>query len=177
MPKGPAARMGDNVTPPHIPPAMAPGPGSTNVMIGKMPAWRGVPAADTATLQGPKQTADAAIQAAVATTAAAVGPAIPAAYAAEQALKTSMAAMMAGLIQAACASAMASAAVHGGSPDTYLCTFPSPIPPHGPGVVINGSATVLINGLPACRQGDTILEAIGPPNSILMGCPTVIIGG
>jgi hypothetical protein len=25
--------------------------------------------------------------------------------------------------------------------------------------------------------GDTILEAVGPPNTITMGCPTVIIGG
>jgi uncharacterized Zn-binding protein involved in type VI secretion len=42
--------------------------------------------------------------------------------------------------------------------------------------VIDGSATVLINFLPACRQGDTIIEAIGPPNKIAMGLPTVIIG-
>jgi uncharacterized Zn-binding protein involved in type VI secretion len=35
---------------------------------------------------------------------------------------------------------------------------------------------VLINNLPAARMGDTILEAVGPPNKIAMGCPTVIIG-
>src|SRR5262249_45193267 len=40
----------------------------------------------------------------------------------------------------------------------------------------DGSPTVLINNLPACRMGDTILEAIGPPNKIAMGCPTVMIG-
>jgi uncharacterized Zn-binding protein involved in type VI secretion len=57
-----------------------------------------------------------------------------------------------------------------------MCATPLPIPPHGPGVVITGSMTVLINNLPACRQGDTILEAVGPPNSIAMGFPTVIIG-
>jgi len=51
------------------------------------------------------------------------------------------------------------------------------VPPHGPGVVITGSATVLVNFMPACRMGDTILEAIGPPNTISMGCMTVIIGG
>jgi uncharacterized Zn-binding protein involved in type VI secretion len=38
-----------------------------------------------------------------------------------------------------------------------------------------GSLTVLINGLPAARQGDLVTEA-GPPNSIAVGCPTVNIG-
>ena len=52
-----------------------------------------------------------------------------------------------------------------------------PLPPHGPGVVVNGSQTVLINNLAACRAGDTIVEAVGPPNVIVMGLPTVIIGG
>ena len=60
---------------------------------------------------------------------------------------------------------------------SHTCTAPAvPPPPHGPGVVITGSMTVLINNLPACRQGDTILEAVGPPNTISMGLPTVIIG-
>jgi uncharacterized Zn-binding protein involved in type VI secretion len=53
---------------------------------------------------------------------------------------------------------------------------PPPMP-HGPGVVIDGSMTVLINGLAASRMGDTILEALGPPNKIVMGLPTVLIGG
>ncbi len=39
-----------------------------------------------------------------------------------------------------------------------------------------GSKTVLINNLPACRMGDTVLEAIGPPNKITMGMMTVLIG-
>jgi uncharacterized Zn-binding protein involved in type VI secretion len=43
-------------------------------------------------------------------------------------------------------------------------------------VVAKGSATVLIGGLPAARQGDSITEA-GAPNSIAMGVPTVQIGG
>ena len=60
--------------------------------------------------------------------------------------------------------------------DIHACTTPLPIPPHGPGVVIDGSKTVTINFLPACRQGDTVLEAVGPPNKIAMGYPTVIIG-
>ena len=34
----------------------------------------------------------------------------------------------------------------------------------------------MINNLPAARQGDSILEAVGPTNSIVMGCTTVMIG-
>jgi uncharacterized Zn-binding protein involved in type VI secretion len=61
--------------------------------------------------------------------------------------------------------------------DIHMCATPLPVPPHGPGVVITGSMTVLIDNLPACRLGDTILEAAGPQNTIAMGCPTVVIGG
>ncbi|MEH2300418.1 MAG: PAAR domain-containing protein [Nostoc sp.] len=62
--------------------------------------------------------------------------------------------------------------------DIHNCATPSPVPPHGPGVVIDGSKTVLINNLPACRMGDTIIEALGPlPNKITRGNPTVLIGG
>jgi uncharacterized Zn-binding protein involved in type VI secretion len=38
-----------------------------------------------------------------------------------------------------------------------------------------GSATVLINNLPAARMGDMIAES-GPPNTIVMGEMTVLIG-
>jgi len=48
--------------------------------------------------------------------------------------------------------------------------------PHVGGVVVKGSSTVIINGLPAARIGDTISE-VGPPNFIVSGEPTVIIGG
>ncbi|MCG5060760.1 MAG: PAAR domain-containing protein [Limnoraphis sp. WC205] len=40
----------------------------------------------------------------------------------------------------------------------------------------NCSSTVLINGLPACRQGDMIQETVSV-NTIALGCPTVFIGG
>jgi len=51
-------------------------------------------------------------------------------------------------------------------------------PPHGMGVMIGGSTTVSINGLPAGRVGDQIRELLSPePNSVAVGCPTVIIGG
>jgi uncharacterized Zn-binding protein involved in type VI secretion len=63
-----------------------------------------------------------------------------------------------------------------GGADIHACPMPLPIPPHGPGVVIDASTTVMINNLPACRVGDTILEAIGPPNKIAMGCFQVLVG-
>ena len=59
----PAARPTDNVAHP-LPPVLMPGPGSPTVLIGFLPAWRGVPAAVAAALQGAKKAADIAIQAA-----------------------------------------------------------------------------------------------------------------
>lgn len=162
----PAARITDPVSHP-LPPVLTPGPGSPTVLIGFLPAWRAIPSAAAAGVMAAKQAADIAVHAAEAATLAAAGtPGAPAAYAAEQATKASVAASMASAI----------AAMSGGA-DIHACMTPSPVPPHGPGVVINGSATVLINNLPAARLGDTIIEPLGPPNSISMGCPTVIIGG
>ena len=162
----PAARTTDPVSHP-LPPVLMPGPGSLDVMIGFLPAWRAMPAAAAAGLQAAKQAVDIAIQTAETATKAAAGtPGAPAAYAAEQATKASALASM--------SSAITSAA---GGADIHACTTPTPVPPHGPGVVIDGSKTVIIDNLPAARQGDTVLEAIGPPNKIAMGCPTVLIGG
>ena len=94
----PAARMGDSTA--HGAP-LAGAPGSPNVFIGKMPAWR---------------------------------------------------ALM----------------------DFSSCPmFTGPVP-HVGGVTQPGSATVFINKMPAARVGDTIAES-GPPNSIVKGCPTVMI--
>jgi uncharacterized Zn-binding protein involved in type VI secretion len=62
--------------------------------------------------------------------------------------------------------------------DFHACPLATPaVPPipHVGGVVAMGSTTVLINNLPAARQGDVIVET-GPPNTIAMGCTTVIIG-
>jgi hypothetical protein len=161
-----AARTTDSAAHP-LPPVLSPGPGSPNVMIGSLPAWRGIPLAAAGALQAMKQAADTAVQSAEAATKAAAGtPGAPAAFAAEQTLKASVAASLGSAIIAA-----------SGGADIHMCTTPSPVPPHGPGVVINGSSTVSINGLPASRQGDTILEPLGPMNKIAMGCPTVIIGG
>lgn len=162
----PAARITDAVSHP-LPPVLTGGPGSVNVLIGNLPAWRGMRLDAVAALQSAKSTSDAVIKAAEAATTAAAGtPGAPAAIAAEQTAKTTAAATMASLISGAAAGA-----------DLHVCATPLPIPPHGQGVVINGSKTVLINGLPACRSGDRILEALGPPNAITGGCPTVLIGG
>lgn len=95
----PAARVGDATS--HGTP-LSPGPGSADVLIGGMPAWRA-------------------------------------------------------------------------TADFHACPLLTALVPHVGGVVAMGSATVLINNLPATRQGDMIVEA-GPPNSIVMGCPTVVIG-
>lgn len=59
--------------------------------------------------------------------------------------------------------------------DFHACPLTSGPAPHVGGVVSVGSSTVLINNMPAARQGDTIVES-GPPNTIAAGCPTVIIG-
>lgn len=95
----PAARVGDQTS--HGTP-LSPGPGSVNVLIGGMPAWRA-------------------------------------------------------------------------TADFHACPLVTGTVPHVGGVVPMGSATVLINNLPAARQGDVIVES-GPPNTIVMGCPTVLIG-
>jgi uncharacterized Zn-binding protein involved in type VI secretion len=47
--------------------------------------------------------------------------------------------------------------------------------PHVGGVIAVGSVTVLIGGLPAARMGDMVAE-LGPPNAILAGEFTVLIG-
>jgi hypothetical protein len=65
----------------------------------------------------------------------------------------------------------------GGTTDIHICPVPCGIPPHGPGMVTKGSSTVMINGLPAARQGDQVFEAAGGGDPIAMGCTTVQIGG
>jgi len=165
MPGKPAARVTDNVVHP-LPPVLSPGPGSLNVLIGFLPAWRGVNPAAAAALQVAKKASEVRIKAAEAATVAAAGtPGAPAAKAAEETLKAAEAVAMGSMITSSAAGA-----------DIHMCATPLPIPPHGPGVVIDGSTTVMINNLPACRMGDTVLEAIGPPNKIAKGQPKVLIG-
>jgi hypothetical protein len=137
-----------------------------NVLVGFLPQWRGVPAAAAAALQAAKQVSDTTIQVAEAATLAAAGtPGAPAAKLAEETTKATAATTMGSTITSAA-----------GGADIHTCATPLPLPPHGPGVVIDACPTVLINNLPAARMGDTILEAVGPPNKIAMGYPTVMIG-
>ena len=58
--------------------------------------------------------------------------------------------------------------------DFHACPLFNGPSPHVGGVVLLGSMTVLIGGLPAARQGDFVVEA--PPNTILLGELTVLIG-
>jgi uncharacterized Zn-binding protein involved in type VI secretion len=149
-----------------LPPVLTGGPTAITVIIGKLPAWRGIGGAGAAALQTAKQASEIRIQVAEAATLAAAGtPGAPAAKAAEEAIKAAEAAAMGAMI-----SGMAAGT------DMHVCATPLPIPPHGPGVVIDPSKTVIIANMPAARMGDTILEAIGPPNKIAKGEITVIIG-
>lgn len=59
--------------------------------------------------------------------------------------------------------------------DFHVCPLFDFLKPHIGGVVAVGSTSVLINGLPAARQGDQVVEA-SAPNVILLGEPTVLIG-
>ncbi|MFB2769535.1 PAAR domain-containing protein [Pelatocladus sp. BLCC-F211] len=161
MPGRPAARVGDMTA--HGSP-LSVGPGSSNVMIGKKPAWRGISAAQAAKLaetfaKGVKNITKAQEEA----TAVAGTPAAAAAAAKVVDTIKDAAADMASLINSFTA-------------DIHTCPVVKVAVPDGAGVVIDGSQTVLINGLPACRMGDTIQETTSV-NKIAAGEFTVVIGG
>ena len=59
--------------------------------------------------------------------------------------------------------------------DRHSCPLSTFGVPHVGGPVLKGSTSVFINNRPAARMGDTIIEN-GPPNSIVAGCPSVLIG-
>ncbi len=59
--------------------------------------------------------------------------------------------------------------------DVHVCPLVTGTIPHAAGVVVAGSATVLINDAPAARVGDRLIE-VGPPNTIMQGESTVLIG-
>lgn len=158
----PAARVGDMTA--HGSPLFV-GPGSFNVIIGGQLAWRGISAAQAALLaktvaEGAEKIAKAQVKA----TAVAGTPAAPAAQA--NVLKT-----------IAKAASDVAGAIAGFAPaDIHTCPIVKLVIPDGVGVVIDGSQTVLINKLPACRLGDTIQETTSV-NKIVQGLPTVLIGG
>jgi uncharacterized Zn-binding protein involved in type VI secretion len=62
--------------------------------------------------------------------------------------------------------------------DAHVCPLANPAPtpvPHVGMPVTLGSAGVFIGGMPAARMGD-MAPCTGPPDSIVGGCPTVLIG-
>jgi uncharacterized Zn-binding protein involved in type VI secretion len=59
--------------------------------------------------------------------------------------------------------------------DFHVCPLFDGPKPHVGGTVRAGSATVMIGGLPAARQGDIVIETTAP-NIIIAGAPTVFIG-
>ncbi len=62
--------------------------------------------------------------------------------------------------------------------DMHVCPMMTPgVPPipHVGGPVSLGSVGVLIGGMPGARVGD-MLTCVGPPDTIAMGCMTVLIG-
>jgi len=157
----PAARIGDPTA--HGSP-LAGSPGSPTVLIGGMPAWRGISAAAAATLAAAVAQGAAAIaQASAIATAAA---ATPGAAAAQANLAKTAVDTVAGL-----SSTMASM-----PGDLHACPIVKVVIPDGPGLVVTPSQTVMINGMGAARMGDTIQEATSV-SAVAAGCPTVLIGG
>lgn len=60
--------------------------------------------------------------------------------------------------------------------DMHTCPMVTGNVPHVGGPIARGSTTVLIGGMPAARVGD-MATCSGPPDTIAVGCPTVVIGG
>ena len=61
--------------------------------------------------------------------------------------------------------------------DMHVCPLVTGTVPHVGGPVLPaGAPTVLIAGMPAARVGD-MLTCTGPPDSIVAGSSTVMIGG
>ncbi len=60
--------------------------------------------------------------------------------------------------------------------DMHTCPMVTGVVPHVGGPITLGSATVLIGGQPAARMGD-MATCVGPPDTIVAGCMTVLIGG
>jgi uncharacterized Zn-binding protein involved in type VI secretion len=59
--------------------------------------------------------------------------------------------------------------------DMHVCPAPGAVP-HGAGPTLPGDPTVLINGAPAARATDYVVEPTAGPDVIAIGCPTVLIG-
>ena len=61
--------------------------------------------------------------------------------------------------------------------DMHVCPMVTVLVPHVGGPALPpGEATVLIGGMLALRLGD-MLTCVGPPDTVIMGSGTVMIGG
>lgn len=155
---GTAATVGSAVA--HPIPGVLTGTGSLNVFIGGLPAWRGVPALTfQSQIDGFLQAKEASELIVLASRLAPLPVQLT--------VQEAQTAVMLPLV----------VALGGGQADFHSCETPWPPVPHGAGIVLQGSQTVFINGCRACRQGDEVFEPIGPPDPIIMGWPTVWIGG
>jgi uncharacterized Zn-binding protein involved in type VI secretion len=59
--------------------------------------------------------------------------------------------------------------------DMHTCPMVTVLVPHVGGPIIKGEATVLIGNMPAARLGD-MATCVGPPDTIVKGSATVLIG-
>ena len=61
--------------------------------------------------------------------------------------------------------------------DMHVCPMVTGVVPHVGGPILPpGEPTVLIGGMPAAKVGD-MATCVGPPDTIVMGSGTVLIGG
>ncbi len=82
-----------------------------------------------------------------------------------------------GIQSAAAAAASSTFSALGGMADLHNCPMPAGAAGlHGPGVVTRASRSVRINGLPAARQDDKVIEACGGSDPIVIGSGNVNIG-
>jgi uncharacterized Zn-binding protein involved in type VI secretion len=60
--------------------------------------------------------------------------------------------------------------------DMHTCPLVNGVVPHVGGPILPpGAPMVLIGGMPAARMTD-MCTCVGPPDTIVKGCPTVLIG-
>ncbi len=60
--------------------------------------------------------------------------------------------------------------------DMHTCPMSDGPKPHVGGPIVLGAFTVLVGGAPLARMGD-VATCVGPPDTIAMGEPTVLVGG
>jgi uncharacterized Zn-binding protein involved in type VI secretion len=156
----PAARVGDMTA--HGSP-LAGAPGCPTVLIGNMPAWRGLSPAAAAALSSRAVSLAAEIAAKSALASATAGtPAGPAAQLELVRTVTSGVSEMTSMMA-------------GSGADMHACPIVKLVIPDGPGVVTSCSMTVMIGGMGAARMGDPIQECTSA-SSIAMGAMNVLIG-